>query len=206
MFAATGDDPSLPLADFLAADNRVILTNGDRRGFASSRQPGTGSFGSEFDALEPRAGGPTVTDVLREIAHEAVHTVPACSAATICLLAHGIPRTAVVSDAVAVEADVAQYTSGEGPCLYAARTIQEVHVERLGDDSRFTHFAHLADHLGIYSALSSPVVVGSNVVGTVNLYSNSRFDYAACAQARVVVSRTAAATNSTNHRAEHHHV
>jgi hypothetical protein len=63
---------------------------------------------------------PTITEKLRRVAHAAVQDVPGCRAASISVLAHGPPRTVTVSDAVAIEVDVAQYLLNEGPCLEAA--------------------------------------------------------------------------------------
>lgn len=199
MLEATGDEPLLPRADIQVIGPNFSRTDG-RRNYLPRRHPASGgSENHHFGPLELRADeGSTMTDVLREIARDAVRTVPGCSGATICLLAHGKPRTAVVSDPASIEADVAQYTLGEGPCLLAARTAARIEVDRLSNDSRFASFAQLAGEVGIRSALSSPVIVGSDLVGTVNLYSNSRFGRTAPNSARQLVSRTATATSSRN--------
>ena len=68
----------------------------------------------------------TITENLRQAALAAVQDIPGCRAASVCVLTHGEPRTAAVSDAVAIEVDVAQYTANEGPCLDAARTSRVV--------------------------------------------------------------------------------
>ncbi len=44
---------------------------------------------------------------------------PDCDAAGISLLIEGEPTTAAVSDRLAVEVDLVQYQTGEGPCLAA---------------------------------------------------------------------------------------
>ena len=83
----------------------------------------------------------------------------------LCVLTHGEPRTAAVSDAVAIEVDVAQYTANEGPCLDAARTSRVVRVDQLGAEERFCRFGPRAQDLGIQAVLSVPATVAATSSG-----------------------------------------
>lgn len=46
-------------------------------------------------------------------------TIPNCDAAGICLLIDGEPTSIAVSDRLAIEIDLVQYRTGDGPCLTA---------------------------------------------------------------------------------------
>ena len=139
----------------------------------------------------------TVTGDLRAVARAAVDVVPGCTAASIALVARSRPHTAAVSDETAVEVDLAQYATGEGPCLLAAVSTTRIHVETLSGDERFARFAGLAGRLGIGAVLSVPVALGDVTIGTVNLYSPEQFAPGADAVAEVIAAQvTAALTKS----------
>ena len=99
-------------------------------------------------------------------------TTPNCDAAGIMLLIDGEPSTAAVSDRLAVEIDLVQYTNTEGPCLSAMRTGHVIRIQVLASDSRFTRFAPGALDHRIESVLSIPLITRGEVVGALNLYSH----------------------------------
>ena len=124
------------------------------------------------DAGRVGSNGSTITENLRRVANRAVQDVPGCSAASVALLAHGdAARTAAVSNALAIEVDVVQYTLDEGPCLQAARISQPVRADLGRDDKPFIRFAPLARQRGIHGVLSIPLRDDSRTFGTLNLYS-----------------------------------
>jgi transcriptional regulator with GAF, ATPase, and Fis domain len=98
-------------------------------------------------------------------------TVANCDSAGIILLIDGRPTTSAVSDRLAVEIDLVQYDTGQGPCLAAIEDAHVVRIDVLERDSRFTRFAPGALDLEIQSVLSLPLRVGDSVVGALNLYS-----------------------------------
>lgn len=108
----------------------------------------------------------TVVEIVRR-------TVPNCDSAGIMLMVEGRPTTAAVSDRLAVEIDLVQYRSGQGPCLAAIEDSHVVSIDVLDGDSRFTHFAPGALDLDLESVLSLPLPVGNSVVGALNLYSRT---------------------------------
>ena len=98
-------------------------------------------------------------------------TVPNCDAAGISLLIDGEPTTSAVTDRLAVEIDLVQYETGEGPCLAAIGEANVIRIDILESDSRFSRFAPGALDLDINSVLSLPLPAGDHVVGALNLYS-----------------------------------
>jgi GAF domain-containing protein len=100
-------------------------------------------------------------------------TIANCDSAGVVLLIDGKPTTSAVSDRLAVQVDLVQYDTGEGPCLAAIDESHVVRIDILERDSRFTRFAPGALDLEIESVLSLPLAVGNSVVGALNLYSRT---------------------------------
>ncbi len=99
-------------------------------------------------------------------------TIPDCHAAGMSLLIDGEPTTAAVTDRIAVEIDLVQYQTGEGPCLAAMANSNIVRIDVIERESRFARFAPGAINLEINSVLSVPLVADGRVVGALNLYSH----------------------------------
>lgn len=78
----------------------------------------------------------------------------------------------VASSKLVETADDVQYGLGEGPCLTAVAEMRAVTSGSLQSrEPRWPRFAHGVRHLGIGSALSLPLVVREEVIGSVNIYS-----------------------------------
>jgi GAF domain-containing protein len=69
----------------------------------------------------------------------------------------------------AIDSD--QYAVGDGPCLEAARTNRIVRVGVEEAYERWPAFARSARAAGVESYLSSPLVIGTEFAGSLNLYS-----------------------------------
>lgn len=108
---------------------------------------------------------------LEAVAGLAKKFVPTCDAASIGLLVEGKPTTAAITDRIALEVDLVQYSTGEGPCLSALEPAQAIRIDVVADDERYPRFAGGAVELGVNSVLSSPLVADGVVVGTLNMYS-----------------------------------
>lgn len=109
--------------------------------------------------------------ILDRVCEQAVRAVPGADLASISLLREGVPETAALTDEHALAVDEAQYRSGEGPCLEAARTrrCQRVSVPEVS--RRWPVFARSATALGVASYLSAPLVIDTEYQGSLNLYS-----------------------------------
>ncbi len=114
---------------------------------------------------------PTKLEAVAEILER---TVPGCDAVSIALVIGGGVSTVAASDQLAIEADLVQYAFDQGPCLTAARRHATVRVDLMAAEERYAHFAPGAIELGVESVLSIPLVQGSEVVGSINLYSCHR--------------------------------
>lgn len=113
----------------------------------------------------------TLPAKLESVVAIAKRTVPNCDAAGISLLVDGEPTTSAASDRLAVEIDLVQYHSGEGPCLAAIDDGKVIRVDILERESRFSRIAPGALALEIHSVLSIPLPSADRVVGALNLYS-----------------------------------
>jgi GAF domain-containing protein len=108
---------------------------------------------------------------LEAVAGMAKKLVPSCDAASITLIVEGEATTAAITDRIALEIDLVQYTNDEGPCLAAVDPPTAIRIDVLADDERFPRFAAGAVELGVQSVLSLPLVASDMVVGSLNMYS-----------------------------------
>lgn len=86
----------------------------------------------------------------------------------------GTQRMGATSDELAKRMDAIQYVLEDGPCLSCIREQTVVRIADLHADRRWLEFAVRGQREGVASSLSVPMVVGSRVVGAVNLYSPRR--------------------------------
>jgi GAF domain-containing protein len=118
-------------------------------------------------------GEETVHSVLERIVELACAAIPGCTHCGVSLLSDERVTTAAASDGTTLQLDGAQYTTGEGPCLHAARTGTIVRVDDMANDGRFPLFALEAVRLGINSTLSLPLTVKGVSIGALNIYGES---------------------------------
>ena len=123
-----------------------------------------------------RRGAPAneaLRDTLTRIAHATVRSVNADMAALTLLDMSGRPATVAFTDDAAPELDQAQYDSGRGPCLEAARTGTLVRVDSVDTERRWPEFATAARQLGISCGMSLPLAVDGEGIGALNLYART---------------------------------
>ena len=138
----------------------------------------------------------TLGATLAGIAEAATISVPGCDAASIAISLEGRPATAAVTARIALELDMVQYDTADGPCLRAFRAMETVRISLLEDGDRFPHFAPAANKHGVRGVLSVPATWGAEVVATLNLYSRSgAFDETAESIALVLASQVAIAVS-----------
>lgn len=85
-------------------------------------------------------------------------------------------RTPVYSDQLALDLDRAQYESGDGPCMAAAREHQRQYFDAASDGPRFPGFAAAAVKRGVQSSISLPLT-SADRSAALNLYATSRYAF-----------------------------
>jgi GAF domain-containing protein len=138
----------------------------------------------------------TLGAALAGIAEASTVSVPGCDAASIAISIEGRPATAAITARVALELDMVQYDTDDGPCLKSFRELSAVRVDLIDEDEAFPHFARAARAKGVHSVLSIPATWGNEIVGTLNLYSRTRsFDETAVSIATVLGAQIAIAVS-----------
>jgi GAF domain-containing protein len=133
----------------------------------------------------------TLGDTLLRVAELACQ-ISVADMAGITMLVEGKPETGVFTDPEAPEIDVAQYETGEGPCLDAFRHQQIYRIASTDDDDRWPTFAKDAAAHGIRSTLSMPLSARGEGLGALNLYSRAKvFDEESTAQVEVFARQAA---------------
>jgi GAF domain-containing protein len=138
----------------------------------------------------------TLGAALAAIAEAATVSVPGCDAATIAISIEGRPATAAITARVALELDMVQYETDEGPCLVSFRDVTTMRLDLTEPGEAFPHFAIAAKRHGVRGVLSVPATWGSDVVATLNLYSRTgAFDESAASIAKVLGAQVAIAVS-----------
>lgn len=138
----------------------------------------------------------TLGGALAGLAEAATTSVPGCDAATIAISIEGRPATAAMTARVALELDMVQYDTHEGPCLTTFATTNTVRLDLTERNEAFPHFAVAARNQGVKGVLSVPATWGGELVATLNLYSRSGpFDESAVVVATVLAAQVAIAVS-----------
>jgi GAF domain-containing protein len=138
----------------------------------------------------------TLGTALAGIAEAATVSVPGCDAASIAIAIAGRPATAAITARVALELDMVQYDTQDGPCLTSFGTMRTVRVDLVEDGDAFPHFAPAAQRKGVRGVLSVPASWGDEAVATLNLYSRAGpFDESAVSIAAVLAAQVAIAVS-----------
>ncbi len=114
-----------------------------------------------------------VDATLEQMCDNLVDAVPGADAAGVTVIRRGRPVTIVVTDGCVRAVDRAQYDADEGPCLEAATTRTPVRVTSGVAAQRYSEFWTRNADTGMRSFLSTPVSVGDERYGALNLYSRS---------------------------------
>jgi hypothetical protein len=154
------------------------------QGGAGSKQPATGSeqpmTGSETTtepllavlATELRSAQ-TVWGSLNSMCVIVATTLPDLSCCSVTARGPQGARTVAASAYLARVLDVFQYRWDEGPCADAMRTGETSISRAVREERRWPWWVRQAREAGVGAVVSVPVTVGSRVLGTLNLYSNT---------------------------------
>lgn len=114
----------------------------------------------------------SVRDAAEEIVAAAVDLLPQASAAGITLVRRREVESAAVSGEVAREGDRLQYELGQGPCLDAAWSQQQVWVGDLATDERWPDWGpRVVKELGVRSMLCTQLFTNNDQLGALNIYA-----------------------------------
>lgn len=148
--------------------------------------------------------GEDLAGVLQRLADIAIGMFPKGYEASIMILARGDePETIAATDRDVLPLDRAQYESGSGPSLDAAKGRTPVRTDLEGARERWPEFAAGAEMLGVHGYLSAPLANGDTVIGSFNLYSRTAEKFDAVDAALLTMftnSALAAVGNAERHR------
>lgn len=125
-----------------------------------------------------------VKDLAGEVAEFAAHAIPGVDGASVALLQaqHVTPRVQVCAATAefVAEIDNAQYEElHEGPCITCMQTGRVTVSGSLGSDDRWPHLGGRVARMAVHSALSLPLIVGDEVIGSINSYARGRDSFGA---------------------------
>ena len=121
---------------------------------------------------------PDLDAFLDKIVHLAAEVVKPAAACGLTVRRDGQPYSAATSNQLAAQVDQLQYDSDEGPCLHALRSGTVVEIYDLSQDDRWPDYRPHALAHGIGSSLSLPLIVESESLGALNLYSTTAAAFA----------------------------
>ena len=129
------------------------------------------------------AGAQGVIDLLRDVAEFAAQAIPGADGAGVALIdpRHGTPsvQTWAATELLVHEIDTVQYDElNEGPCITCMESRRPTVSGSLGSDSRWPHFGGRVARMRVHSALALPLIVGDQVIGSINAYAKSRDAFA----------------------------
>ena len=129
------------------------------------------------------AGAQGVIDLLRDVAEFAAQAIPGTDGAGVALIdpRHGIPsaQTWAATAVLVHEIDTVQYDElNEGPCITCMQSRRPTVSGSLGSDSRWPRFGGRVARMRVHSALALPLIVGDQVIGSINAYAKSRDAFA----------------------------
>jgi len=108
---------------------------------------------------------------LTALAELAMDVAPVATGCGITLERQGRPVTVTSAGHGAPKLDEAQYANGDGPCLQALRTGQEISVTKMLEEGRWGDYPAYAAAWGAHSSLSLPIAAHTHTAGALNLYA-----------------------------------
>ena len=129
------------------------------------------------------AAGRGVIDLLRDVAEFAAQAIPGADGAGVALIdpQHGMSsvHTWAATALLVHEIDTVQYNElREGPCITCMESRRPTVSGSLGSDSRWPHFGGRVARMRMHSALALPLIVGDQLIGSINAYAKSRDAFA----------------------------
>ena len=129
------------------------------------------------------AGAQGVIDLLRDMAEFAAQAIPGADGVGVALIdpQQGISSVQnwAATAVLVQEIDTVQYDElNEGPCITCMESGRPTVSGSLGSDSRWPHFGGRVARMRMHSALALPLIIGDQVIGSINAYAKSRDAFA----------------------------
>ena len=127
--------------------------------------------------------GEGVNDLLADVADFAAQAIPGADGASVALIDPqgdiSSLRTFAATAIVFHDIDTVQYSElHEGPCITCMESGRPTVSGSLGSDSRWPHFGGRVARMRVHSALALPLIVGQQVIGSINAYAKNRDAFA----------------------------
>ncbi len=111
-------------------------------------------------------------ETMQRVVDLAEEVLERCDGVSLMLIGRGGSiETPASSSQAAYDSDMAQYETGEGPCLNAIRDEHTVLMNDLQDDERWPAYRAKALELGVRSMLSVRLFANEDSMGALDLYS-----------------------------------
>ncbi|MGA7055568.1 MAG: GAF and ANTAR domain-containing protein [Mycobacterium sp.] len=125
------------------------------------------------------AGAQGVIDILRDVADFAAQAIPGVDGAGVALIdaRGGVPsvQTWAATEQLVHDIDSVQYDElKEGPCITCMESRRPTVSGSLGSDGRWPHFGGRVARMRVHSALALPLIVGDQLIGSINAYAKGR--------------------------------
>lgn len=119
------------------------------------------------------ATGYRITDILDSLCHRVAEVLPVTGAGVMLADASHTLAFVAASDDVVQRIEGLQVDLGEGPCLHAYQTGEQVVVADLLTTDRFPKFAPEALTAGLRAVFSFPMRTDDDCIGALNLYRDA---------------------------------
>jgi len=111
-------------------------------------------------------------ETMQRVVDLAENVLEHCDGVSLMLISKGGKiETPASSSQTAYDSDMAQYETGEGPCLDAIRDHRTIMMNDLAQDDRWPDYRARALELGVRSMLSVRLFVSDDSMGALDLYS-----------------------------------
>ncbi|MEO6468875.1 MAG: anti-sigma factor antagonist [Acidimicrobiia bacterium] len=135
-------------------------------------------------AVAMPANDAAIDAALRTVVEFAAFMLERADGVSVTLRRRGTLTTVAASNPAVAQMDADQYETGEGPCLAAASEGHWFHIDELASEQRWPEFVRRAKAEGINSILSTPLIVESQPVGALNIYSTTEHSFGPSEQQR----------------------
>jgi len=115
----------------------------------------------------------TLDSVLSKVGELAKRVIAPADAVSLTLVRKGRAETAAYTDVLAMQADERQYGLDGGPCLDAGRGGVVLIIDDMRTEDRWPDYAPQAARIGVRSSLSVPLPIQEDLIGALNVYSQT---------------------------------